>query len=141
MLPSRIERSSCASDSFAKVRKRECFDVERVGAWELRLGLLVFAILLERDGTIFGDDELRAVLKRFEFAGDAPEAGFDLFLSFECLAPDFERDGAGGVAGRGVAEETALLCAALADGSDEHNQPEIFAVGNFGDGDVTAQTF
>ena len=79
-----------------------------------------------------------AILKGFEFAGDAPETGFDLFLSFEDLAPDFERDRAGGVARGGVAEETALLRAALAHRSDENHQPEILAVGNFGDGDVAA---
>ena len=74
----------------------------------------MFAILFERDRAILGDDELRAILKCFEFAGDAPETGFDLFLSFENLAPDFERDAAGGVACGGVAEKTALLRAALA---------------------------
>src|SRR6185369_2370898 len=112
-------------DSFAKVGQRECFNIHRVRARELRLGLLVLAILLERDRTILRHDELRAILECFEFAGDAPETGFDPFLSFECLAPDFERDRAGGVACGGVAEKTALLRAALADRSDEHNQPEI----------------
>ena len=105
------------------------------------LGFLVFAILLERNRTILCDDKLRAILECFEFAGDPPETGFDLFLSFEHLTPDLERDRAGGVAGGGVAEEAALLRAALADRSDEHNQPEIFAEWDFGDGNVTAQAF
>ncbi len=78
------------------------------------IGVLMFAILLERDRPILGDDKLRAILKGFEFAGDAPETGFDLFLSFEYLAPDFERDRAGGVARGGIAEEPALLRSALA---------------------------
>src|SRR5689334_24025198 len=101
----------------------------------------MFAILFERDRPIFGDDELRAILKGFEFSGDAPETGFESFLCFEYLAPDFERDRASGVACRGVAEEAALLRATLAHGGDEHYQPKIFAVWNFGDGDVTAQAF
>ena len=81
------------SDSFAKVRESEGFDVEGVGARESRILVLVFAILFERDRPVFGDDELRAVLKSFEFAGDAPETGFDFFLGFENLAPDLEGDG------------------------------------------------
>jgi len=129
------------TDALAEIRQRECFDVDRVSAWELWLGFLVFAILFERDRAILGDDELRAVLESFEFAGDAPETGFQPFLCFEYFAPDLQSEGAGGVARRGVAEETALLRAALADGGDEHHQPEIFAVGNFRDGDVTAQAF
>src|SRR6185369_5990611 len=104
-----------------------------VRARELRLGLLVHAILFERAGTILRHDEVGAPVACFELAGDAPETGFDLFLSFEGLAPDSKRDRAGGVACGGVAEETALLRAALADRSDEHNQPEVFAKWNFGD--------
>ena len=76
-------------NSFTKIRQRDCFDVERVGARQLWFGFLMFAILFERDRPVFGDDELRAILKGLEFAGDAPETGFDFLLSFEYLAPDF----------------------------------------------------
>src|SRR6185436_12842224 len=50
------------SDALAKVGERECFDVEGVGARELRFGVLVLAILFDRDREIFGDDELRTIL-------------------------------------------------------------------------------
>jgi hypothetical protein len=80
------------SNALAKIREGDGFDVECVGAREVWIGFLVFAVLFERDWSIFGDDELRAVLKSFEFTGDSPESGFDLFLSFEYLAPDFESD-------------------------------------------------
>src|SRR5215213_110855 len=46
------------ADSFAEVGYRQGFDVEGVRAWELWLGVLMFAILFESDGTVFGDDEL-----------------------------------------------------------------------------------
>jgi hypothetical protein len=128
------------ADSFAEVGEGDRFDVESVSARELRFGFLVFAILLDRDGSILGDDELRAILKGFEFAGDAPETGFEFFLRVESLAPELERDRAGGVTCRGVTEETALLRAALAHRGDEYHQPQFFAEGNFGDGDVAAQT-
>ncbi len=128
------------ADSFAEVRERDRFDVESVGAWELRFGFLMFAILLDRDRSILGDDELRAILKGFEFAGDTPETGFEFFLRVESLAPDLESDRAAGVTCRGVAEETPLLRTALAHRSDEDYQPQFFAEGNFGDGDIAAQT-
>ena len=74
----------------------------------------MFAVLLDCDRAILGHDELRAILKSFEFAGDSPEAGFDLALSFEHLVPDFEVDRSGCIAGGGVAEKAALLRAAFA---------------------------
>jgi hypothetical protein len=104
----------------------------------LGLGVLVLAILFDRDRAIFGDDELRAILERFEFAGDSPETGFDFLLCFEDLAPDLECDGACGISRGRVAEETALLGAALAHGGDENDKPQILAVGNFGDGNIAA---
>ena len=107
----------------------------------MRLSLLVFSILFECDRAVFGDDELRAILKGFEFAGDAPETGFQFFLRFENLAPDLERNAAGGVAGGGVTEKAALLCAPLSHRGDKNDEPQILAVGNFGDGDVAAQSF
>ena len=102
-------------DSFAKIGEGDGFDIERVRARQVWIRFLMLPILIERDWSILGDDELRSVLKRLEFAGDAPETRFDLFLSFECLAPDFESDCAGSVARGGVAEDTALLSSALAD--------------------------
>ena len=107
----------------------------------MRIGVLMFAILFDSDRAILSDDELRPILKRFEFAGDSPETRSDFFLCFENFAPDLKSDGSGGVARGGVAKETSLLRAAFAHRGDENDEPEIFAVGNFGDGDVTAQSF
>src|SRR6185503_12950233 len=86
------------ADAFAETRQRERFDVERVGTRETGIGVLVFTVLFERDRSILRDDELRAILVSFEFAGDAPQPGFYFLLGFESLAPDFQREAAGGVA-------------------------------------------
>src|SRR5215208_912217 len=125
--------------SFTKVRQRYCFDVERVSPRQSRIGVLMFTVLLERDWPVLRDDKLRAVLESFELTSDAPETGLDAFLSFENFTPDFESECAGGISRGGVAEETALLRPALSHGRHEDHQPEILAVGNFGDGDVASQ--
>src|SRR5262249_21370083 len=78
------------ADSFAEVRQRDRLDVERVGAWQLWFGFLLFAILVSGDGFVSRDYELRAILEHLDFAGDSPETGFEFFLRFESFAPDLE---------------------------------------------------
>ena len=63
------------SDTVAKVRQRERFDVQRIGARQNRIGVLMFPIFFQSDGALFRNNELRSVLKTLEPASDAPQSG------------------------------------------------------------------
>src|SRR5437899_1278237 len=63
------------SNAVAKFRQREGLDVQGVGARQSRIGALMFAIFFQRDGAVFGNNELRSVLKTLQPASDAPQSG------------------------------------------------------------------
>jgi len=96
----------------------------------------VFAILFYIDGTIFSDDELRTILKCFEFSGYAPQTRLHFFATFEHFCPNLERDAAGCITGAHIAKRFPLLRAALAHRGHRYHQPHFFVEWEFGDGDI-----
>src|SRR6478672_1649868 len=74
-------------DAFAKIGQREGFDVEGEGAWNLGLGILKLAILIDRGGAILTQHELVAILKTFQFSLDRPQARLHQALRFSNVAP------------------------------------------------------
>ena len=101
------------SDPFAKVGKRKRLDVHRVSTRKNGIGILVFTVLFERNRSILRDHKLRAILVGFEFAGNTPEAGLNLFPC-SMFAPDFQRERSGSIAGHSVDVTSGLLRASLA---------------------------
>jgi hypothetical protein len=55
-----------------------------------RLDCSAIAVLLDADGTIFGNYKLRAILKSFEPPGDAPESWLHFFPDFNSFAPNLQ---------------------------------------------------
>jgi len=99
--------------ALAKVWKRERLNVHRVGTRQNRIGALMLAILIERDGAVFVEHELRAILKSFQVSGDAHSPGLISFHASSASLQNLQSERAGGVAGLGLAEQLALLRASL----------------------------
>src|SRR5258705_9423065 len=98
----------------------------------------MFAIQVEGDGSILADDKLRAILKTFELACDAPESRLNFLPYLKRLAPNLQRQCASGIAGDGVSETFTLSGSLLPCGSNHDHQPQLFGERNFRDWNVTA---
>src|SRR5437660_12849046 len=113
------------SYTFAEAGERNGLYVHGESAREQRITADVFAILFNIDGTISSDDELRTILKCFEFSGYATQTRLHFFATFEHFRPNLTREAAGCITGARIAKRFPLLRAALTHGGHRYHQPHF----------------